>query len=179
METSNLKKLKIAIVGPESSGKSTLVQQLSKELQAPFVEEFARSFVEKNPHYELQDLNFIAKQQLRLENDLFSTAQRFFICDTDPLSIKVWSIYKYGSCSNEIVKIIDQSHYDLHLLLSPDLPYEFDPMRENPQQSDRVELFNLFKQELDNYNFPYYEIKGLGKERLKSALTVLKTHFSF
>ena len=175
-----MKKYKIAIVGPESSGKSTLVKGLAQLFnESYYVEEFARDYLERRTSYDIKELDYISKCQLELESKKLVKVDRFLFCDTNPLSIKVWSLYKYGSYSNSIKEMIEQSFYDLHLLLKPDLPYESDPLRENPNSKDRQELFELFQQEIENLKLRYEIIDGTGNYRLKKAGSVLKEHFSF
>jgi len=171
MEKTTRKQLKIAIVGPESSGKSTLCEQLSTELNCDWVPEFARKHLTANPTYLQEDLDYMLKQQLRSENKYHLPV---LICDGDPISFSIWSIYKYGSTSKYIEKMVANSAYDHYLLLQPDLPYEEDSLRENSSLKNRKELFYLFEQELIKHHFNYSVINGLNKNRLILALKSLE-----
>lgn len=175
METNNTTPIKVAIVGPESSGKTTLCKELSAFFKTQWVPEFARTYLETSPEYTQKDLDFFVKEQKKQEQK-FSSSPLF--CDTDPLSIKVWSIYKYGSFSQYIHQEIVSSNYQLHLLLEPDLDYEIDPLREDAPLKNRIELFQLFQKELEHYNFNYFVINNLGELRTKNAIAVLKKEFS-
>lgn len=172
METTTRKQLKFAIIGPESSGKTTLCKQLSKHYNCEWIPEFARVYLEKHPTYSQNDLNFFLDQQILAEKQIVSSP---IFCDTDPISFKVWSIYKYGSVSEHIISGIKKETYTHRLLLAPDLPYEFDPLRENSPLKNRIELFELFKQELDFHNLSYSIIEGLEKNRLNNVIKSLLT----
>ena len=166
-----ISQIKIAVVGPESSGKTTLCKQLSEKLNCVWIPEFARKHLNATRHYIQDDLDFMVEQQLRSEN---MTKHPILICDGDPISFKVWSQYKFGSTSEYINQMILGSDYDHYLLLRPDLPYEEDPLRENSSLKNRQELFALFKNELNRFNLKHSVINGLNEIRLNVALKSLQ-----
>ena len=146
MEVPSLVK-KIAIVGPESTGKSTLAEGLAKHYQTVWVPEYARGYLNKlGRGYDQSDLIKIAHGQLRLEDEWENDAKRFLFCDTNLVVIKIWSDFKYGNCAPEILQRMHERKYDLHLLTNIDLPWEADPQREHPDK--RLELFNLYEKDL-------------------------------
>lgn len=162
---------KIAIVGPESSGKTALAIQLSEHFNAPLVEEYAREYLlARKGIYHQKDLIEIAKGQLKLEAEALQKASNLVICDTNLLVIKIWSLFKYNKCAEEINTDWNKSNYDLQLLLRPDLVYQEDPLRENPSIEDREMLFQIYENELKNKNATYSIIEGKGKERINNAL---------
>lgn len=160
---------KIAIVGPESTGKSTLAQALAANYKTVWVPEYARGYLD---HllipYVQSDLIKIAHGQLRLEDEWMNDANRLLICDTNLIVIKIWSEFKFGNCDPEIVSAMRDRKYDLHLLMDIDLPWQPDPQREHPDK--RQELFNLYEQELKNLGVPYAIIRGENHERIQSAI---------
>jgi NadR type nicotinamide-nucleotide adenylyltransferase len=171
---------KIAIVGPESSGKTELCRALSMHFQEPWVEEFAREYLlERDGKYKEVDLWEIAKGQLDLEAKASSRTTNFLFCDTTLLVIQVWAEYKYGHCQSEILKNYKPNDYTLHLLLVPDLNYENDPLRENPGIEEREKLFETYHLKLKSSGANFAIIKGHGEERLKNSLKVLHSQFSF
>lgn len=173
------KKRRIAIVGPESSGKSDLSKSLGQEFDEPWVKEVSRAYLEaQNGKYEESDLLKIAKLQLEEEEKLFSEAKRFLFCDTNLLVIKIWAEWKYHKVDSELLNLWEPGNYDLHLLCYPDLPYEDDPLRENPDPEDRLTLFNKYQAELINSRVPFKLIKGKGKSRLKKAKEILDSQFT-
>ncbi len=163
--------LKIAIVGPESSGKSTLASQLAKRFNAPLVPEFARPYLEKTGGtYVEKDLKDIADGQIQLENEALRLNSEMIICDTNLLVIKIWGLYKYNRCDEQILDQMEKRSYDLQLLLRPDLPWEADVLRENPHDRDR--LFAMYYDDLVTAGKPF-EVIG-GKDRLNQAIESTK-----
>ena len=134
--------MKIAIVGPESSGKSSLSKALSERLSISWVPEFARAYLDGlGRAYTEHDLIEIAKGQLALEDAFDEGEPQLLICDTNILVILIWAKDKFGRISPELKALWDPEPYALHLLLKPDLPWEPDPLRETPGQQDRMSLF--------------------------------------
>ena len=145
---------KIIITGPESSGKTTLCQQLSNHFNIPFTQEFARLYIDSlDRDYIINDLLSIAKQQLKSE---FKSQ----LLDTDLITIKVWSEYKYGRCDKWILDEIEKqkSEKRFYILCSPDIPWQTDNQRENP--NDRKKLFEVYKKELENLKHKYFILNG-------------------
>ena len=154
--------LKIIITGPESSGKTTLCKALSTHFEIPFTEEYAREYLNNlESDYTQSHLLEIAKGQLLSEHN----AQ---ILDTDLITIKIWSEYKYGNCNKWILEQIEKQKIEkrFYLLCKPDIPWEAQPQRENP--NDRVELFEIYKQELDNLGHNYFIVEG--ENRIENSI---------
>ena len=158
--------IKIAITGPESSGKTTLCKSLSEHYNVAFIPEFARTYLEKTAgEYNQLDLDGIAKGQLE---SLSSSIGEISICDTDFSVLEIWSQYKYGEVSDSIRELVAQDLFDLHILCSPDIPWEEDPLREN--QDNRDELFELYKVSLKKHNKNFIIVSGEHKCRIKKSL---------
>lgn len=160
MDTRNSPKvIRVAIVGPECTGKTALAHFLANHYHTAWVPEFARAYLE-NLHrpYHKEDLTAIAHGQINSENSIAENANGFVFCDTNLVVIKIWSEFKYGSCDPEIIRLMNQQPYDLHLLTDVDLPWEDDPLREHPHK--RQELFELYKAELENTKTNFTVIRG-------------------
>jgi NadR type nicotinamide-nucleotide adenylyltransferase len=169
---------KIAIVGPEASGKTSLALKLAKHYQSAFAEEFARAYLmEQGLSYKKEDLLKIAIGQLKLEDEAIEKGKDLVFFDTNLLVIKIWSLYKYGSVDPKIIQLHHSRTYDFHLLLRPDLIYEEDPLRENPSIEDRNELFERYFDELNKSGDEFAVIEGFGESRLKTAVKVLESKF--
>jgi nicotinamide riboside kinase len=154
---------KIIVTGPESSGKTTLCKALSKHFNLHFSKEYAREYLEKlNGNYNQGDLLKIAKEQLKYEKNTQ-------LLDTDLITIKIWSKYKYGSCDKWILEQIEKqkSENRFYLLCKPDIPWEADPLRENP--TNRNELFEIYKKELENLGHNYFIVEG--EERKEKSVS--------
>ena len=146
--------LKIIITGPESSGKTTLCKALSKHFNISFAKEFARHYINSLERgYTQNDLVSIAKGQLECEFN-------YDLLDTDLITIKIWSEYKYGKCDKWILDQIEKqkSEKRFYLLCSPDIPWEADNQRKNP--NDRKKLFEIYKNELENLKHKYFIVDG-------------------
>jgi nicotinamide riboside kinase len=166
--------IKIAVVGPESCGKSTLAQQLTVLLEGILVPEYARYYLaDKTEKYLLNDLIHIHEKQLELEQDALSRGNRYIVCDTSPLVIELWAAEVFGKIPTEISNTHQPHSYACYLLCAPDIPWVADPLRENPH--DRERLFLLYQKKLDELKTPYGIVKGQGHQRLLNAYDFLKT----
>lgn len=158
--------MRIAITGPESSGKSTLTTALAEALGGVCVVEFARTYLEENGGvYDFDDLEFMA---LGHRDAFLAETAPIVVVDTDFINFKVWSEFKYNNTCSFIHQCISEAHFDLHILCAPDLPWEPDPLRENP--NDRHELFNLFIENLERFKKEYIIVYGDHEMRLKKSL---------
>ena len=161
--------LRIAITGPESSGKTTLAKALSEHYNISFVPEFARTYLEKTEgKYEQLDLDNIAQGQLKSLN---SAEDSIVISDTDFSVLEIWSQYKYKNTSELITKLVQKELFDLHILCSPDIPWETDLLRENPNSRDL--LFELYCESLNCYNKNFIVVNGIAKNRLEKSIQAI------
>lgn len=161
---------KIAITGPESTGKSWLSEQLANYYKTSWVPEYAREYLEMNGlKYTIGDLEKIAKGQLERIESATTLTNEVLFCDTEMAVLKIWSNVVFGNCPLFIEAEFAKQNFDLYLLCYPDIPWEFNPMRENP--NNRNYLFSLYEKELISQHFHYKIIKGKGNERLQNALT--------
>lgn len=164
--------LRVALTGPESTGKTTLSRLLAEHYGTTWAQEYARYYLEQHgPGYVLADLERIAKGQLRAEQNALQAAQLqgrpLFFCDTDLLVIKIWAEHAFGICPPWILRQIEEQRYDLVLLLNVDLPWEPDPLREHPNH--RQYFYDLYQRELREQMSNYAEISGSPEERLEQA----------
>jgi NadR type nicotinamide-nucleotide adenylyltransferase len=167
---------RIAITGPESTGKSRLASELARYCQDVFVPEYAREYIAQlDRPYTREDILAIAKGQLKTESDLAGQARRFLFCDTDLIVTKIWSLHKFGTCDPFILENIEKHRYDLYLLCDIDLPWEPDAQREHPDL--RQFFFDWYKRELEDYGFPFAVVRGQAAERLQHAVDALQAHF--
>jgi len=167
---------RIAIIGPESTGKSELCQQLAAHYQTEWVPEFARFYLDRlDRPYEKQDLKVIAETQLIWEDDKAEYANDYLFCDTNLIVIKVWSDYKYNSTDAWIEEQLSKRYYDYYLLNNIDIPWTPDPQREHPNL--REHFFKVYEKYLQRNELPYSVVSGIEGERKKSALIALETNF--
>ena len=169
-----MKKIKIAITGPESSGKTTLAKKLSTHFKKSIlVNEFAREYLKKvNEKYTYSDLIKIAKGQKEREIQASKKNSQLIICDTTLNEIKIWSLEKFNKCEEWILNKKD--NYTHYLLCKPDIPWEPDPLRENP--FDRERLFNIHLKYLQNKS--YTIICGDKKSRFLMAKKIINSYLT-
>lgn len=168
---------KIAILGAESTGKTELSVQLAKHYHTVCVPEYARQYFDVHDinHYTIADLDLIAKNQIQLENELLSKADRLLICDTTLITIKIWSVYQFNKISEFISSSIHSTDYDLYLICNNDVEWTEDPQRRNPELRDHLLKWNMH--ELTKLNVDYHIIEGSGEEKLKNAIRIIDEQF--
>jgi nicotinamide riboside kinase len=168
--------IKIAISGPESTGKSFLAEALAKHYDTVWVKEFARDYLNQIQRpYTFDDIGYIAQQQAYQEMEQTRDANNFLFCDTDMLVCKIWQEFVFGKISDEVETLFQNTPYHFTLLCDIDLPWEPDPLREHPD--NRAELLEMYINNLNRFHRPYAIIKGLGEERVRNAVEVLKNEF--
>jgi len=159
----------VAIVGPESSGKSHLARQLAAHFRCDWVPEFAREYLEKlGKPYTLDDVETIARGQIESEDAAAKKSKSLLICDTNLLVIKIWMEHKYTHVPGWIETEIKKRKYHLHLLTAPDIPYQHDPLRENPELGEY--FFKKYQLLLGSIGADYVIIAGNETQRLRQAI---------
>jgi NadR type nicotinamide-nucleotide adenylyltransferase len=175
MERSDIKK--IAIVGPESTGKSTMSAFLAEHYHTVWVPEFARDYcaaLTEPPAW--QDEINMFYGQLALEEEYLPKATRLLICDTTFITVKIWSDHTFGRSPHEVLDELPKHPYDLYLLLSIDLPWEEDPLRDFPHL--REHFMEVWHKELKELNANYVVISGTGKDRYHNAVNAIDNFLS-
>lgn len=171
-DSSSIPKI-VTIVGPECTGKTDLSTYLASYFKTAWVPEYARAYLNKLNHpYEVSDLTKIAHGQVRLEDEWMQDANRVLICDTNLIVIKVWSEFKYNSLDPEILRLIQRRHYDLILLTNIDVPWEVDPLREQPEK--REHFMDVFRKETAASGVPVVEISGDRETRRAKAVEAIQ-----
>lgn len=170
-KTTENKLKKIAILGAESTGKSMLCEALAKHYNTSFVPEYARTYFENNDinNYSVDDLEIIAKKQLELE--LESKANGILFCDTTLITIKIWAVYQFNKVPEFISNSLKSADYDLYLICNNDVAWIEDSQRRN--ENLRESLFKWNKHELQKSNHDYKIVKGVGEDRVKSAIQII------
>ena len=160
---------KVAIIGPESTGKSTLAKELAEQFKGTYVPEYAREFVERKGRKELtyDEVCEIAREQIKSISEavcqsegrsVFHQAQPVFF-DTELIVTKVWFEYAFGKVPEWLTEAIKTYPMDLYLLTYPDIPWVPDPARYNGSQAMREELFDRYEEEVKATGVPYYVIR--------------------
>jgi NadR type nicotinamide-nucleotide adenylyltransferase len=170
---------KIVVIGPESTGKSTLCAQLAGHYQTVWCPEFAREYLSAlDRPYTYEDLLNIAHGQLKLEETMLTSASNgLYFIDTDMYVMKVWCEVSFGLCHTWILKQIANKTYDLYFLCDADLPWVKDELREYPDLAFRQKLVKMYKDILVNSGVPWVMISGNDTQRWQMAVSVIDTIF--
>jgi NadR type nicotinamide-nucleotide adenylyltransferase len=186
---------KVVVLGPESTGKSTLCELLAQHYNTQWCPEFAREYlITHGMDYTFDDLLFIAKGQLAMEeeyvqsvagssasgvNETVADAElrtqnsKLLFIDTDMYVMKVWCEFVFGKCHKWILEQIVNRKYDLYLLCNTDLPWVKDELREYPDLKSRDALFHMYKDIMINQSVPWTECSGDYDERLQKAINAV------
>ncbi len=164
---------RIALVGPESGGKSTLAENLADHFGTVHVGEYARSYLaeceRQMPGYmhdrmTIKDISTIARGQAASEESLARQANRLLFCDTDIKTTEYWSKFYFdGQCPAWVSKAAEERRYDLHLLVDPrgvESFYRPDLQRPMPDLAQRIEMFDWWEKHLRDQGMPHTVIGG-------------------
>lgn len=187
MNTNNANKIKkFVVIGPESTGKSTLCESLASYFSTIWCREYAREYLLKHgTDYTSEDLLIIAKGQIQLEDNALNTIKDavenntsgitpVVFIDTDMYVMKVWSEFVFGTCNPWILNQIIERKYDGYLLCKPDLPWVMDELREYPDVETRDKLYHHYKDLLINQTIPWFEVTGSDPKRTQGAIDWVK-----
>lgn len=185
--------IKVVVIGPESTGKSSLCELLATHYNTQWCPEYAREYLLKHGmNYSYDDLLYVAKQQLTLEDEYTSMVNGqwsmmksqssephspftihhspLLFIDTDMYVMKVWCEFVFDKCHKWILEQIVKRDYDLYLLCNIDLPWIKDELREYPDEAPRKKLYQIYKDIMINQSTPWIEISGSIGERLQKAI---------
>lgn len=174
---------RIAVFGPESTGKTMLAEKLAAHFDVPLVPEYAREFWDQHGVITLEDITPIAREQWRREDEADlrpvvegQAAPTLIICDTDALTTTLWSDLLYGTCPDDVRRGAEQrsKKYSLYLLLDIDVPFAPDPQRCFPDQADREKGMRIWRGALERRDLPFELISGDWAERERRAIAAIE-----
>lgn len=167
--------LRIAVYGPESTGKTELATKLAAHFGAPLVAEYARERWDQQGALTLEDMVPVAREQWRREDEAAACADRLVICDTEALTTMLWSDLLYGTTPDELRRGAEKrcKNYALYLLLDIDVPFAPDPQRCFPDPDDREKAMRIWRGALDRRHLPYELIRGTWAEREAAAMAAI------
>jgi len=179
--------IKVVVIGPESTGKSSLCEQLANHYNTEWVKEYAREYLLTNgTEYSYDNLLEIAKGQFALENAAIelvenkttnisasNSTSQIILLDTNMYVLKVWCEFVFEKCHPWILNQIVENSYDLYLLCDVDLPWVKDELREYPDLEIREKLYHHYKDLLVNQSTPWVNISGNYQQRLLNAINAI------
>lgn len=170
--------IRIAITGPEATGKSTLAFSLAEYFNTEWCPEYSREYFRNRSYeYNLSDVIAINNEQLNRINNLgdIHNDQDVLFFDTEAIVNRIWAEVKFGLCPAEILTTAQKPVFDLYLLCYPDIEWEDDPLRED--EHNRKELFDKYQSLLTAINAPVFVVKGFGKERVEKVISYIKERY--
>ncbi len=167
---------RIAIYGPESTGKTQLAGKLAAHFGVPLVAEYARERWDQQGALVLEDMLPIAREQWRREDAAVAGATGLVICDTDALTTMLWSDLLYGTCPDELRRGAEKRcrNYALYLLLDIDTPFAPDPQRCFPDPADREKCLRIWRGALERRSLPFKIIRGDWAAREAAAIAAVE-----
>ncbi|AXK38206.1 AAA family ATPase [Crenobacter cavernae] len=169
---------RIALVGPESCGKSALAAALAHSLaeqgaRVARIDEYARHYYATRPYRPtMADIEAIAAGQLAAEAVAVGAGARVLVCDSTVLTCVVWAEVAFGEASRVLHALNRPRDYALTLLPLPDLPWAPDPLRSHPDERDM--LFARYRAKLTAAGVASAEIGGLDQARVDAAWQALR-----
>ncbi len=169
--------IKIAIVGPESTGKSTIAAALAKHYQTVWVPEYARYYCEGlTAPCTMQDEINMFYGQLALEKSMETVAKNnLLFCDTTFLTVKIWSDYQLGETPKLVLDALKVYTYDFYILLKNDIPWQEDPLRDFKNMGDY--FMDVWRKELNALNAHYVEVGGT-ENRIENVISEVDSFLS-
>ena len=171
--------IRIAITGPECSGKTKLAHWLATKIfDARYVTEYAREYLEGKKSgyvYNSNDLVHVAREHATRLKKAFRSSSDALICDTEFYTLDIWWREKIGGINAEFQEYKITFDFDLFLLCTPDIPWVQDGLRENPDDRDR--LFEMYQTALKEDNRNYLVVSGNGEERMSEILQKILHRF--
>jgi NadR type nicotinamide-nucleotide adenylyltransferase len=164
--------IRVVLTGSESTGKTTLAEQLARHYEADLVPEFVRAYAEQRGGIiEFSDHGPIARGQIALEDEHIATAGRLLVQDTDLLSTVVYCNHYFGRCPPWIEEAAAARRPDLYLLCEIDLGWIADGVRDRGHMRD--EMQQLFRDAVLASGVPTAIVTGVGRERFERAVDAI------
>ncbi len=185
--------VRIAIVGPECSGKTTISDELMLRLGGGRISDGTHEYVddEEEERHTEEDLLEMAYSQAQWFQSVPGLAAEYWeiihgddpvigqsvpleptYFDSDILNLKILSLERFGRVDPEIERLVRELKYDLRLLCRPDFAVKPDPLRVPPLDRDRI--FAVWERELKAYGFPYVIIEGSHEHRVSKAVSIVE-----
>lgn len=165
----------ITVIGPESTGKSTLSQRLAEAFGCAFVPEYAREYLEaRDGLYQYEDLLAIARGQWNALHQAMD-GWDMVVQDTNLEVVKVWSEHYFGTCHEWILQQLALPLHQYYILTDIDMPWVYDPLREHPEPHMRQYFFEIYKDIVCQSGYPFTIVRGDEEARFQQSITALRS----
>jgi NadR type nicotinamide-nucleotide adenylyltransferase len=166
---------KIAVLGPESTGKTWLCVKLANHYRTTFCEEYARIYFQnKKYEYSISDIDKIALGQFDIVKKQLKENKPLLFFDTDFITLKIWSEVVFEKTTDTIENLVRNNIFDLYLLCNIDMPWKEDPLRKN--KHNRQYIFDLFVKELVRNNLQFKIVSGSQGSRLQNTIKIIDNY---
>jgi len=166
--------IRVCVVGPESTGKSTLAARLAARFKTQLVPEYARGYLELRDRAPVEDdMPVIAIGQVGSEDALARHCDRLLVCDTDALTTRLWSEALFQRCDPEVAKLAAERSYALTLVTDAEVPFVPDAVRYLPEQ--RPAFFARTIEELTRLGRRFEILRGGWDDRFDHACRVIES----
>lgn len=164
--------IKVVILGTESTGKTTLTEQLAKYFNCSAVKEAGRDIIANSNSFEFDDLQLVATQHAKRIDAAVLAQSPLLIIDTDIHITKSYANFIFDKTLEVENSIYNSNKADLYLYLNNDVEYVQDGTRLS--ESDRNLLDISHRQILKQYKIDFVEIFGDWEQRFDKATTTIK-----
>ena len=155
---------KICLIGPESTGKSTIVGNLARNFNTVYIPEYAKAIIDaQQGQFFEKNVTEVAYAQIRTEKALERMTNKIMFCDSDVLTTMFWSKELFGIVPTELEEIAQNQHYSHTFLMYPDTVWVNDTHRQfadTSSQEFRMYTFLEMEKLLKKYHRKYTILKG-------------------
>lgn len=168
---------RISVVGAESTGTTTLAEDLARHYKTVWVPEYGRfyslgkEFGDKDASWRSDEFTKIAKAQVTMEDSLAEASNGLLICDTDAFATSIWHERYMGTRSVQVEAIANRQKHDLYILTGDEIPFVQDGLRDG--EHIRHDMHKRFIERLEGDKKPYIVVTGSREERLQKAIRAI------
>ena len=164
---------RLALLGGESSGKTTLARALAEALGTAWVPEYGRQrWEELRETLGVDELVAVARRQLAMEDAAGANARGWLVCDTTPLTTLQYCLHDHGQAPVELSELA-RRRYDLTVVCEPDFGFVQDGCRRD--DTFRAQQHAWTVQQLTAMDVPWLAVHGPVATRVTQVLQALRT----
>jgi len=176
MSDAGAKVTRVAILGGESTGKSTLAAAVAAHYKTIWVPEYLRDFVETHQRTPRADEQYgIALKQVERETTMLPQATGLLFCDTTPRMTAMYSKYYFGAIDRELEALMQTQDYDFTIVTAPTNPWSGDGLMRDGD-AVRQAVHKLVVEHLQTTGIPFLLADGNEEERVRQVAAYLDAH---